>query len=238
MDILDRDKRPETFFDYIVALYPEIRNAADGVYVHDPITLFVVLGHFLSEDALISICEYAIDDGYGDPEDLDPHDDRQRMRLEEGVLDALSERVVITELMTLELMDFANETEEIGLFLAEIEGIAILALYDSRLTVSYQAIAFGPAERLLQSAGADPDGFFQRVFGFECLQVTRIVMRHDLAWAADVPRKIANCLIGPDVLHCEIIGDRRLAGQGQSTAPPRICRCLARLQNLNSNQMP
>jgi len=92
--------------DYVLALRRDAIHRGNSIFFR-PMPLFVVLAHGMDEETLCACVEYAIDDGIGDPEDLDRHDDRQTSRLETALLDR-AKLFSIRELITIEYAGWAS----------------------------------------------------------------------------------------------------------------------------------
>lgn len=167
---------PSSLRDHVLMLRRDAIHRSDRLFFR-PIPLFVLIAHSMEDGAIYGCIEHAIDDGYGDPEDLDPCDERQTSRLESAMLDKATS-LDVQELITIEYQGWPGGLQY-ALCIAEIGEEGVLVLHHSHDVPSFQAFAHGDASELLAELRDSPAVLLPRLQE-ENDRIAQVVIRQQL----------------------------------------------------------
>lgn len=164
-----------------------VRRLRPGIVEHDgvlgfrPIRLFVLAAFFVPDEDLFDAYAYAINDGCGDPEDLDPNDRTQTSRLETAILELSDPDVMIEELLTV-VVKCGFSFSEASLVLAATPEFSILGYYDPDEVPAFHAVAVGDEDDMLTLLGEAPEAILSRVLD-DHDEVINVIPRRILPWS-------------------------------------------------------
>jgi hypothetical protein len=151
----------------------------DDVLVFKPLPLFVAIAFFIEEQQMFDCYSEAIDDGHGDPVDLDVGDQRQTSRLEDAILRRSDGLVAFRELLSIDWFDLDSGPRSINICVVSTPEDGLIVLQDDHGPPSFQVVAPGPERRLQQVLADAP-----------CLALPRLASR-----GADLRRVVLRAMV-------------------------------------------
>jgi len=146
--------------DHVRSLRRDAIHRGDAVFFY-PVPLFVLLTHAMADEVIYGCIEHAIDDGYGDPEDLDPNDERQTSHLESAILER-AESFSIEELLTIEYTGWPGGLQY-ALCIAEIGEDSVVVIHRSHDIPAFLAVAVGRPADLMEELRDTPEVLLPRL---------------------------------------------------------------------------
>ncbi|MBI1291654.1 hypothetical protein GC173_10490 [bacterium] len=192
--------------DTVMAVRPDARRRGNCLWF-DQTPLFVIVGPLLSADLLQDSIADAIDDGYGDPSDLDPRDDEQTSRLESSILDRLYD-MSMEELLTVDYVGWPDGLQH-SLCLCSLGGIELLVTHHSHEVPAFMAVALGSRDELLEQLVHDGDLLLPAIKP-EDAEPVQVVVRTPLSWTPDDVLKCVHNLTGSSLHADQILGSEQL----------------------------
>lgn len=179
------------------------------VLFFDPIPLLVLLAHEMTDETIFGCIEHALDDGYGDPDDLDPEDERQTSRLEAAIMET-AESFSIEELVTIEYAGWPGGFQD-TLCAAEIGEAALLVVHRSHDLPAFHAVAAGPVSALLEELHLNPEALLPRL-EVESDKIIQVVIRRTLTLSVEDVLQVVLALTGRSIGACHILRRDLLLG--------------------------
>lgn len=146
--------------DHLLILRRDAIHRGEAIFFR-PLPLFVILAHAMADEAIYGCIEHAIDDGYGDPEDLDASDERQTSRLETAILEG-ADSIKIEELLTIEFAGWPSGSQ-CSLCVAEIGEDGVLVVHRPDDVPAFMAIGVGESAMLLEELRLTPQTLLPRL---------------------------------------------------------------------------
>lgn len=183
--------------DHVRSLRRDAIHRGDAVFFR-ALPLFVLLAHAMAAEVIFGCIEHAIDDGYGDPEDLDPNDERQTSRLESVILEVV-ESFSIQELLTIEYAGWPGGLQY-AICIAEIGEDHVLVIHRSHDIPAFMAVAAGRSRKLMEEIRGTPEVLLPRI-QVENDRIAEVVIRQELTLSSPDVFRIVRALTG--VFVCE-----------------------------------
>jgi len=166
-----------TLHEWVLALRGHAIRRGTAIFF-SPLPLFVLVAHSLRDGEVIGAIAFAINDGYGDPIDLDPADGEQTNRLETALLNE-NPSASITEILTIEF-DWPPSRQS-SLCLARCGETDVLVIYDAEEIPAFQAVAIGYSRDLLEYVRDEAEILLSGT-GNSLEEISRVVIRKPLLW--------------------------------------------------------
>lgn len=178
--------------EHVLGIRPHTRNKA-GVLAFDPMPLFVAVTPLL-DDNIFKAIAYAVDDGHGAPEDLEPRDRRQTARLEAALIERCGDCLQVEELITVEAR-LGFGFFEVSLLLATTPGGCLIGYHDPEEAPGFYAAAMGPRDALLAFVAKEPETTLPMLL-HDHDEVVRVVVRRRLPWTTAQAVAVVRALAG------------------------------------------
>lgn len=194
--------------DHVLALRRDAIHRSDGIFFR-PIPLFVLVAHSMENETIYRIIEHAIDDGYGDPEDLDPSDGLQTSRLETAILER-ADSFSVEELITIEYAGWPSGLQY-SICIAETSDGSALVVHHSHDVPSFQAFAVGDAAELLAELRDAPEVLLSRLEA-DNDKIAGVAIRRSLNLSVEDVTQVVLALTGLTIVEDHILRADRLLG--------------------------
>lgn len=142
-----------------------------------PLPQFILIAHGLADEQVMASITTAIDDGYGDPIDLDPADEVQTARLESSLIEK-DQSFAVCEFVTIEYI--WPRGRQISLCHTVFAELDILILHHDDVP-AFQAIAAGALNDLLACIGTEPDVLLPLRWHDDA-QIARVIVHRATPW--------------------------------------------------------
>ncbi len=176
----------------ILSYRPYAIRRGEALYFRQ-MPLFVLLAHHMEDGAISDCIEYAIDDGYGDPDDLNPRDRRQTSRFESAIFQSIDSNS-ITELLTIEYGNWRSG-HQLTLCRAVSNGVGILTLLRWGDVPSFYAFGIGGIRETLYDLRREPEVLLPR-HNEDGAPLLRVAIHQPLPWTFSDSSAIVKALTG------------------------------------------
>ncbi len=167
----------------------------DGVVLIGSVPLFVLIAYFVEDALMFDAISHAIDDGDGDPVNLDAYDRRQTSRLESRVMELAEGDVTISEILNVEWFDLDAGPRGVSLCIAMMPEEDLLVLHDLDAVPSFSAIAVGMKPHLLEVAADAPERVLP-CLGSNAHELRRVDVRTEVSWTDEMIASVVTALTG------------------------------------------
>lgn len=172
--------------------------------VFERMPLFVAVAYFLRDEDLIDAYSYAIDDGYGDPVDLDADNRLHSSRLDDAIFARAEHLISIRELLTIEWFDASFGPRTVTICVVNTPEEGLLVLHDEHGLHGLCAVAIGPV-RVLQSLLAEEHWLVLPRLATRGSELIQVVVRTPVAWSFDHVAGIVDSVVGMPLRDAHLI---------------------------------
>lgn len=157
-----------------------------------PLPHFILIAHGLPDEQIIASISTSIDDGYGDPIDLDPADEVQTARLESSITEK-DHSFAVSEFVTIDFI--WPQGRQMSLCNTVCEEMDFLLIYKDDEIPAFQAIAAGSLNELLAYIGREPEVLLPLAW-IDDAQIDRVIVHRATPWTITQMGDVVRALTG------------------------------------------